>query len=267
MPSADPRLGFPLVDCHAHVGRLPGTVGRVISGDDLHYALTREGVAYTLASSASVTTVGQPFGNAEAVREVARRPDTIGGMIWINPHDPAWADDARSTLDHGFLGIKLHPVLDHYRVTREALSGVFAFAARHHLAILTHAAEGGARPLHYVDLVERYPDVDVVFAHFGPGVEGILMAKKYDNAYLDTTLVPAPSIYIAVDSAGAEKVLFGTDAPIGYKTSAGPDLPEHRTFRRATDAIRALGLPDADLDDVFYRNAARVFHIPPTRLR
>jgi predicted TIM-barrel fold metal-dependent hydrolase len=228
--------------------------------------LTLEGASYALASSASVTTVGQQYGNEEAVREVARHPDTIGGMIWINPHDPAWEDDATSTLDHGFLGIKLHPVLDHYRVTREALSGVFAFAARHRLAILTHAAEGGARPLNYVDLVEQFPDVDVVFAHFGPGVEGILMAKKYDNAYLDTTLVPASSIYIAVDSAGSEKVLFGTDSPIGYKTSEGPDTPEHRTFRQATDEIRALELPNNDLDDVFYRNASRVFHIPPSRL-
>jgi len=267
MQSSTEKLGFPLVDCHAHVGRLPGAVGRAITGDDLHYALRREGATYALASSASVTTVGQQYGNAEAVREVARHPDAIGGMIWINPHDPAWEDDATSTQEHGFFGIKLHPVLDHYRVTSEALCDVFVFAARHRLPILTHAAEGGARPLNYVDLIERYPDVDVVFAHFGPAVEGIRIAKKYDNAYLDTTLVPASSIDIAVDAAGSEKVLFGTDAPIGYKTSDGPDMPDHRTFRKATDAIKALDLTDTDLDDLFIRNAVRVFHISPPRIR
>lgn len=266
MPSSNAILGFPLIDCHAHVGQLPGVVGRAISGDDLHYALTREGAAYALASSASVTTVGMQYGNAEAVREVARHPDTIGGMIWINPHDPAWEDDATSTLEHGFYGIKLHPVLDHYRVTTDALNGVFAFAARHRLPILTHAAEGGAHPLNYVDLLERYLDVKVVFAHFGPGVEGIMMAKKYSNAYLDTTLVPASAIYIAVDSAGSEKVLFGTDSPLGYKTSDGPDPLDHRTFRQATDEIRALELPDNDLDNLFYRNAVRVFNIEPPRI-
>jgi len=255
------KLGFNLIDCHAHVGRLPGAVGRVITGDDLDYALKNEGVLYALASSASVTTVGQKYGNAEAVREVSKHPDTIGGMIWINPHDPCWEEDAEATLKHGFLGIKLHPPLDHYKVSREALDGVFSFAAKHKLPILTHALGEGANPFRYIELVEQYPDVNVIFAHFGPGVEGIVMAKKYDNVYLDSTGVPASAVWIAVDSAGSQKVLFGTDSPMGYKIKDGPDKPEYRTFKKATDQIRALGLHEADLENIFYKNAVRVFKI------
>ncbi|MEM2906443.1 MAG: amidohydrolase family protein [Candidatus Bathyarchaeia archaeon] len=255
------KLGFRLIDCHAHVGRLPGTVGYIVTGDELDYALKNEGVLYALASSASVTTVGQEYGNAEAVREVAKHPDTIGGMIWINPHDPGWEEDAEATLKHGFLGIKLHPTLDHYKAGKDSLGGVFAFAAKHRLSILTHAQEGDAAPLNYIELVEQYPDVKVVFAHFGPGVQGIVMAKKYDNVYLDTTGVPAFTIWIAVAAAGSEKVLFGTDSPMGYKVGDGPERPEFRTFRKATDEIRSLGLRDMEFENIFYKNSVKVFNI------
>ena len=261
------KLGFKVIDCHAHVGRIPGRVGNVVTGDDLDYALKSEGVSFALASSASVTTVGQKYGNAEAVREVGKHSDTIGGMIWINPHDPVWEEDAEATLRHGFKGIKLHPTFDLYRVNVDSLDGVFSFAAKHRLPILTHAMEKEASPTNYVELLERYPDVKVVFAHFGPEVDGIVVAKRYDSAYLDTTLTPPPKVAVAVGCAGSGKVLFGTDSPLGYKTRDGPDKPEYRTFRKATDEIIKLGLREAELEDLFCKNSVKVFNIKPDFLR
>ena len=255
------KLGYKVIDCHAHVGRIPGRVGYVVTGDDLDFVLKSEGVSFALASSASVTTVGQKFGNAEAVREVGKHLDTVGGMVWINPHDPSWEEDAEATLAHGFLGVKLHPTFDLYKVGVESLGSVFSFAVKHGLSILTHAMEREASPSNYAELLERYPDVKVVFAHFGPEVDGILMAKQYDNAYLDTTLTPPSKVAVAVTCAGSGKVLFGTDSPLGYKTKDGPDKPEYRTFRRATDEIIKLGLREAELEDVFYRNSIKVFSI------
>lgn len=255
------KLGFKVIDCHAHVGRIPGEVGYVITGEDLDYALRNEGVSYALASSASVTTVGQEYGNAEAVLEVSKHPDTIGGMIWINRHDPSWEVDAEETLRQGFLGIKIHPTLDHYKVDKNSLGGVFAFAAKHRLPILTHALNGGAGPVNYTELVEQYPDVKVVFAHFGAEAEGIMMAKKYNSVYLDTTGVPSSKIRVAIDSAGSGKVLFGMDSPIGFRTKEGPYKPEYRTFKKAIDEIKALGLKEVDLEEIFHKNTTMVFNI------
>ena len=121
--------------------------------------------------------------------------------------------------------------------------------------------EKEASPTNYVELLERYPDVKVVFAHFGPEVDGIVVAKRYDNAYLDTTLTPSPKVAVAVGCAGSGKVLFGTDSPLGYKTRDGPDKPEHRTFRKATDEIIKLSLREAELEDIFCKNSVKVFSI------
>ncbi len=233
----------------------------MVTGDDLDCVLKSEGISFALASSASVTTVGQKYGNAEAVRELVRHRDTIGGMIWVNPHDPSWEEDAEETLAHGFLGIKLHPTFDLYRIDMGSLGSVFSFASKHRLSILTHAMERDASPMYYAELLERYPEVKVVFAHFGPEVDGIVMAKKYDNAFLDTTLTPSPKVGVAVTCAGSGKVLFGTDSPLGYKIKEGPDKPEYRTFRKATDEIIKLNLIEAELEDIFYKNSVKVFNI------
>ena len=83
------RIDIPLIDIHTHIGRLPGVVGEAFTPEDLCYIGERAGVRFMLASSASATTVGQRCGTLETVEMVNRHGDRLGGMLWINPHDPA----------------------------------------------------------------------------------------------------------------------------------------------------------------------------------
>ncbi len=52
-----PQISF--IDCHTHIGRLPGILGDEYSADDLCYIAEREGAACMLASSASVMVVSR----------------------------------------------------------------------------------------------------------------------------------------------------------------------------------------------------------------
>ena len=61
-----------VIDCHTHIGRLPGVVGEVVTPDDLCYICEHEGVHLMLASSASATTVSQQVATQETIEMFER---------------------------------------------------------------------------------------------------------------------------------------------------------------------------------------------------
>jgi len=251
-----------VIDCHTHIGRLPGVVGEVVTPDDLCYICEHEGVHLMLASSASATTVSQRVGTQETIEMVERHGDRLGGMLWINPHDPAWAEDVPLAVQHTFYGIKIHPVLDHYAVSRAALDEVFACAQAHGWPILTHTDVDGTpmSAVCYEPLIQAYPDVVLILAHLRLGA--IPLAKRYDNVYLDTTYVDPLIVEIGVDALGADKILFGSDAAEGFEVGhpvARPRPP--RSYAGLIEGLRARGLSETAMLKILYQNARTLFHI------
>jgi predicted TIM-barrel fold metal-dependent hydrolase len=255
-------LDLPLIDCHTHIGRLPGVVGDVYTPEDLCYICKREGARFMLVSSASTTTVGQRVATEETIVMVQAHGDRLGGMLWVNPHDPAWAEDVPRAVAHGFYGLKIHPVLDHYAVTRAALDDVFACAQAHRWPILTHTDHDGT-PMGaacYEPLIRAYPDVILILAHLRWGA--IPLAKRYDNVYLDTTYVDAQTVEIGVDALGPSKILFGSDAAEGFDVGRPPGRERpRRSYAALIQGLRERGLSDTALEQILYRNARTLFGI------
>jgi predicted TIM-barrel fold metal-dependent hydrolase len=257
---------YPVIDAQAHIGRFPGHVHCRYSAEDLVACMEREGVLFALTSSASATTVGQAYGNAEMFAMAGRFPHRLGPLIWINPIDPAWEADAARYVERGALGIKLHPVLDTYAVDEESLAPVFAFARRHALPIVTHAETGAWSAERYAPLAARFDDVPLVLYHFNNGrpIPGILMAKRFPNVFIDTCFVPREAIEIALDAIGPAKILFGTDAPLFFEVGRavpGDDPGRRRSFRDCTRDIEALCPAPEARDLILAGNARRVFRL------
>jgi len=154
--------------------------------------MDREGVLFALTSSASSATVGQGYGNAEMANAAETFPDRLGMLIWINPIDPSWQDDATPYVERGALGIKLHPKLNTYAVDHESLAPVFAFARENRLPIVTHAETGEFRPSAIGRWQPSSTTCHSCSNHFNAGrpIPGILMAKEFPNVYVDTCFVP-----------------------------------------------------------------------------
>ena len=254
------HLDIPLIDCHTHIGHLPGVVGEVFRPEDLLHIAEREGVRFMLVSSATATTVAQHVATDEAVAMVTRHADRLGGLLWINPHDPAWQDDVERAAEAGFRGIKIHPSLDHYAVTREALDPVFSCARENDWPILTHADRDG-NPMsagQYEPLVRAYPDVALILAHLR--LEAIPLAKRFDNVWVDTTYVDPVRVELGVDALGAKKILFGSDACEGFdvgRVTARERPP--RSYAGILAGYRARGISEAALEQICYGNAKSLF--------
>jgi predicted TIM-barrel fold metal-dependent hydrolase len=255
-------LDFPLIDIHTHIGRLPGVVGEVFTAADLSTIAHREGARFMLASSATATTVGQAAGTREAIAMAQQHGDRLGAMLWINPHDPDWRADVALAAEHGFYGIKIHPVLDHYAVEPQALDEVFAVARAHRWPILTHADHDGT-PMSagaYTPLIRSHPDVVLILAHLR--LEAIPLAKRYDNVFVDTTYVDPARVELGVDALGPSKILFGSDACEGFDVGhpVGRSRPP-RSYASLLAGLRERGIGDAALERILYGNAAHLFGI------
>jgi predicted TIM-barrel fold metal-dependent hydrolase len=265
------RFDYEVIDAQTHIGRFPGHVKLHYPAEELVGCMEREGVAFTLCSSASATTVGQAYGNREMRQAVERFPERLGLLIWINPIDPEWEADATAHAERGALGIKLHPMLDTYSVDAESLGPVFVFARRHALPIVTHAesrpGSEQASAERYEPLARSFDDVTLVLYHFNAGrpIPGILMAKRFPNVYVDTCFVPREAIEIGLDTIGPSKILFGTDAPLFFdvgRAVPGADGPPRRSFRDCARDVEELCASTADRDLVMAGNARRLFKLP-----
>jgi predicted TIM-barrel fold metal-dependent hydrolase len=235
-------------------------VGDAYTPEDLCYICTHEGARFMLVSSATATTVGQRLATDETIAMVKAHGERLGGMLWVNPHDPAWAEDVPRAAAHGFYGLKIHPVLDHYTVTRDALDEVFGCAREQGWPILTHTDVDGT-PMEaacYEPLIAAYPDVVLILAHLRWGA--IPLAKRYENVYLDTTYVDAQTVEIGVDALGPSKILFGSDAAEGFEVGRTPGRPRpRRSYAGLIQGLRERGISDAALEQICFRNARDLF--------
>lgn len=134
----------------------------------------------------------------------------------------------------GMKGFKLHAGVG-YMPDDPVCYWVYEKAAEWKIPVMVHT--GGApsvalrwensRPAYFASAAARYPEVDFIFAHCGDvgwWQEAIQAACWLKNVYVDLSLwqkpyrkMPKPRFYQwlrnLIDDAGAEKIMFATDAP------------------------------------------------------
>jgi predicted TIM-barrel fold metal-dependent hydrolase len=169
----------------------------------------------------------------EVVRDlVARSSDRAIGFVrgWCTDPDSA-ATVERYVVEHGFKGIKIH---NESGWPLKGLMGghaLYQVAARLGVPVLIHGfheEEGLSADTHdelgvghypvrlMAELGERYPDTSFIFAHAGMmWVKAIQAVRPYPNLYLDVSgFDPERGVVeSAVEALGAERVLYGSDAP------------------------------------------------------
>jgi len=133
----------------------------------------------------------------------------------------------------GMKGLKLHAGVG-YMPDDPAAFWVYEKAAEYNIPVMVHT--GGApsvplrwensRPAYFASAAARYPEVDFIFAHCGDVAwwrEAVQAAAWLKNVYVDLSLwqkpykrLPKARFYQwlrdIIDLAGADKIMFATDA-------------------------------------------------------
>lgn len=196
--------------------------------------------------------------NTETMMAVQTWPETFCGFCYLNPsHDPAFLrEEMERTLVAGPLrGIKLWVAVN----CRDGrLDPILARAGELGLPVLHHCwyktvglVHNESNPADIAHLAARFPGVRIIMAHLtGCGYRGVADVRACPNVYVETSgSQPEQGIVeYAVAQLGAERLLFGSDAPgRDFSCQIGRVLGAHLTDRQRTqilggNACRLLGL-------------------------
>lgn len=173
----------------------------------------------------------------------------------VHPDD----DDFNGTLCRlkasGFRGVKMHPDYQRFYADEKRMMPLYEAVRDLGLILVLHCGLDNVYPvpIHCTPLMVRnilgsVPGLKLVVPHMGGhalwrDAEQLLIGQPIyiDTCYSQYALGPS-GMERLIKKHGSERVLFGTDSP----------------WKRADDEIsriRALNLPQSDIDNILYKNA------------
>ena len=199
----------------------------------------------------------------EANRQVAdfvrAHPGRIRGYVYVSPeHTNAVEVLRRGIEERGMEGTKfwVSTLCDAPEVDRVA-----EWIIRYRIPLLVHAFHKatGQYPnestgQQVAALARRYPEMSIIMAHMGGNCyHGIPAIRACPNVFVDYSgsIFRANELDYALESIGAERILFGTDMPGACLVSLGQ--------------LEASSATPYERELICYRNAQRLF--PPASLK
>jgi len=177
-----------------------------------------------------VKILGKPFpivaepDNAFVFDAVRENPGRFLGWVFVNPRGTAdqTAELEKYQDEPGFIGVKAHPFW--HRFAPVELLPVARKLSSLGKPLLIHCGFGLEGD--YGALLDAVPDLKLILAHTGfPEYSDTWKAiLDRENVYLDvsqTSYVSEKATREAAALLGADRLLFGTDGPYGFRDEAG----------------------------------------------
>lgn len=254
-----------IYDVHVHVGRalrrFDGSVGE--AAEDMMARALLHGIERQCISSLGNRGYTR-YPTIEEVREAndhvlelaATYPNHYLPFCYLNPrHGQAALEELQRCSDRGVVGIKLWVSC---KMNDPLVDPILERAAELRLPVLQHAwnktvgqLEHESTPADVAEAGRRHPGVNIIMAHLmGAGYRGILDIAPVPNVHVDVSGgEPETSIVeYAVQKLGAERVLFGSDAP-------------GRSYGVQLGKVLGADLTSTQRDLILFANAERILRL------
>ena len=249
---APPALPPRIFDVHAHFGAW-GQPGATLGAEDTLKAMEKYHVNTRVLSSSLGVRYDYAEGNRELQEAIAGHPSLLGYVV-VDPNDLAGSCEEmdRYFQLEGFVGAKLHCQYTRQPTESRAVRALVAEVARRGRPLLIH--NGGSNYVAaLLGLARAHPGLKMIAAHAGPGRPDpvlIAAAAEVGNLYLEfcTTYPWRGAVRAAIESVGAERILFGSDFPI---------LDPGYVLGHYYDA----GLSASEEEKIMYSNARDLFAV------
>lgn len=133
------------------------------------------------------------------------------------------AAEIRRCLDLGCKGVKFHPWLQSFPANSAYLYPTLELCAERATPVLFHTGTPPySQPFQVMEQARRFPAVPFVVGHFGKimFLDAVRSAELCPNVYLETSGAQVADLRFALERIGPDRILFGTDLPIGGAASA-----------------------------------------------
>ena len=263
----------PAIDVHNHFGEIPAMSASKRDVEAIEHFARRSGLEYSVCSSYFAYYDDLDAGNREMLQKIEGKPGLLGSPV-INPtHLEAsirWLDMFAENDRLAHATITPDTVLD--RGGSEDYMRLFEEAARRGVPIFLNGPNwdftrlpryyagpgyapfirgGSAADVEMLrEVGRRHPDLPIILGH-GLGEDGIRLAGETPNIYLELsgTYPYRDVLRRAIDTVGADRVVFGTDMDLILPSFAlgvyyEADLsPEEDRLVMAENARRILRMP------------------------
>jgi predicted TIM-barrel fold metal-dependent hydrolase len=231
-------------DLHTHLSGIPGVTPDERMARLLEYAdrmgIDRVCVYMGLAWTAVPTPKDFRRQNDEVLAALSHWSSRAFGFVYLNPQfvDESLAELDRCVRDGPMVGVKLWIA---QRCADEKLDPIVTRATELKAVVFQHTwwkatgnEPGESTPDDLAALATRHPDATIICGHTGGDWErGVRAIRRFKNVYADLAGSDAAAGFteMAVRELGAERVLFGSDAPgRSFATQlakvVGADIPE-----------------------------------------
>ena len=190
--------------------------------------------------------------NDRTLRDAERSNGRLVPFVRLDLTAEGPIEEAVRCLDRGARGIKLHPRAQRFTLNDERLAPVFELAAERRVPILIHGGRG-LPPIadHLRNLVERYPQAQLIIAHAGiadlAALAGCFAGRR--GVFFDTSVWSPVDLLDFFHQVPPEQILYASDYPYGRQ-------PQSLIIALRT-AITA-GLDERQLRDMLAGNANRI---------
>ena len=270
LASAGKWSAYRIIDVHGHIGSFKGYD---LSTETLLANAREYGMKLVLVSNIDgadlpeTENIDETAANQRAVDFLRAHGEQFRGLLWSRPNDGSPAnleaflsDPATLSL---FVGIKIHPEMNHFAADNPSVDGYLALCEKYNIPAVFHSDASGthADPRRIYTVARRHPNVPVILYHTGfktahdsaIAVVKEALAAGDAQLYLETAQVKSGDVMRIIAEAGADRVLFGTDATYYGK--------EH--YQRYEELIERLRteLSSDDFAKIVRGNAERLFRL------
>jgi len=247
---------YPVIDIHTHMGPEYPIYYPEHDADNMVKYMDECGIELIVSAPCEDLFV-KGFARKDIVSAMQKYPDRIKGYYAFNPNLPSSPQEMEQAFreNPGYVGLKFLPDYHRTNITDPTYADALAFANDRGLIVLSHTwgLSMNGEQCNSADkiaaILDKYPNIRFIMGHSIQGQTelAIELANHYENAYLD--LCDTGRFYGMVErmvaEAGAEKVLYATDAPMqGYRFIQG--------------AVLAADITDTQKKMILRDNAARL---------
>ncbi len=246
-----------IIDGHVHLSSAYGTIEQCVS-TLLHYAdkfdIEKLCMSLGFGREERPTPDQLRWHNDQVHEALALAPDRLIGFVYLNPMytDVSMQEIDRHVVDGPMCGIKLWIALP---CSDPKLDPICERAIALDLPILQHTwlkATGNqpyeSTPDDMAALAARHPRAKFIFGHTGGDWDyGVMAVRQFPNVYADLAggAPTAGLTELAVQELGADRVIYGSDAP-------------GRSYASQIAKVHGADISREDKELIFGRNLERL---------
>ena len=189
-------------------------------------------------------------------QSVQEHPDRLIGFMTLHPDYEDIDAEVTRAIAMGLKGVKLHPDFQKFNIDDPKAFCIYE-SIQGRLPLLVHMGDFRyeySKPSRMAKVMELFPKLDVIGAHFGGWSEWSNAAEVFQGKrlWVDTSStmyeLPPEKIRELISLYGVDKVLFGTDYPMW---DAKDEL----------ELLSCIGLSSEDLERILHANIEELLNL------